>query len=98
MPILTIDALQENPWSVVSHELPPQPPRLLLELAYLAADYCRTSEFLLMEAARLGSYVPCGWMPGDDSPDVHEASEARWCEADARLAVISELLAQQLAS
>ena len=92
MPTLTIEAIRENPWNVVTHILPPDPTSLLLEVASLAAAYCRVSECTLMMAAREGSYTPCGWEPSDDHPDVHEESEARSLAADQRWSEISILL------
>ena len=85
MPALTIDMIRENPWSVITHILPHNPSPVLIELACLAADYCRRSEYVVMMAARDGSYKPPGWEPGIDQPDVHEESEARSCNADRRL-------------
>lgn len=41
MPILTIEAIRENPWNVMTRELPEHPSRLLLILAALAATLCR---------------------------------------------------------
>ncbi|MDR3487388.1 MAG: hypothetical protein P4M05_21090 [Bradyrhizobium sp.] len=49
---MTFEAIRENPWNVVALDLPPQPCRLLLRAAALAADYCRRSEYLFMLAAR----------------------------------------------
>jgi hypothetical protein len=77
MPTLTIEAIRENPWNVVTHKLPTVADELLLELASLAAAYCRASEYLLMHAAREGRYVPPGWEPRYPFPDGHEANEAR---------------------
>jgi hypothetical protein len=85
MPILTIEVIRENPWNVVTHTLPAQATELLLETAYLAADYCRNSEYTLMHAARDGEYVPEGWLPGPDSCDVHEINEERAWQADRKL-------------
>jgi hypothetical protein len=92
MPILTIEALRENPINVIAHDLPEAPTQLLLELAYLAADCRRKSEYLLMIAARETNYIPHGWEPTCDSPDIHEESEARCHEADLRLDEICDLL------
>jgi hypothetical protein len=41
MPTLTFEAIRQNPWNVLTHELPSTPPRLLLTLAQLAAASCR---------------------------------------------------------
>jgi hypothetical protein len=71
MTILTIEALRINPWNVVTSRLPAQPDQLLLEVAVLAADYCRTSEFVIVKAARLGLFEPAAW---DQIPDLDE----RW--------------------
>ncbi len=94
MPILTLAAIRENPWHVVTYTLPSRPNRLLLELAHLAADYCRHSETQLMFAARQRRYIPDGWSPDNDSPDVHEESEALALTAEARCEEISELYRQ----
>jgi hypothetical protein len=61
MPILTIEAIRQNPWNVLSHELPHDPSLLLLRLARMAADYCRRSENLLMFAVPDGEYLPVEW-------------------------------------
>ena len=95
MPILTIEAIRENPWNVVTHTLPTSPERLLLEVAYLATHYCRQGEYVLMTAARDGDYTPEGWEATTDSPDVHEESEARSFEADQRLQAICDLYEKQ---
>jgi hypothetical protein len=92
MPILSIEAIRENPWNAVTHSLPSHPTSFFLELVHLAATYCRTSEYLLMTGARDGSYTPHGWEANDNHPDAHEESEARSCEADRRLAEICHLL------
>jgi hypothetical protein len=82
MPTLTIEAIRDNPWNLITHELPEHPTELLLHLAIEAADYCRNSEYVLMEAAREGRYDPPNWRPSDEYPDAHEAYEARAIEAD----------------
>jgi len=75
MPILTIEALRENPWCVIAYELPPDPTRLLLRAASLAAIYCRDSEYLFVLAAREGDFTPTWWNGTDVTPDAHEESE-----------------------
>ena len=94
MTTLTIEAIRENPWSVVTHSLPPHPSRLLLALAYLAADYCRRSEHLLVRSARDGTYWPLkpdvanGVNPGSESArriqEVHQRIRelCTHCESD----------------
>jgi hypothetical protein len=95
MPILTLEAIRENPWNVVTNTLPTNPAMFLLEIAYFAADYCRRSETKLMMAARKGIYTPPGWEAGNDSPDVHEENEARSWSADFRLLEICDLLERE---
>jgi hypothetical protein len=80
MPILSLEAIRENPWNVLSHELPDQCQPLLLEIAWLAADYCSKSESLLLNAIRQQMdvpaqqrYIPAEWRPG--GPDAHEYHE-----------------------
>ncbi len=95
MSIMTLEAIRENPWNVIALPLPARPERILLEAAYLAADYCRRSEALLMNAARTGDYTPRGWNMSDDGPDIHEESEARGDSADRRLAEICALMEKE---
>jgi len=73
--ILSIEVVRRNPWHVLSHKLPHTPDPLLLRLAAYAADYCRHSEWLLMDAARVGFYVPPEFQDEPDSPDVSRISE-----------------------
>ena len=91
MPTLTLEAIRENPWNVVDHELPEHPSALLLRFAHFAAYYCRMSEMILMTAARLGFYQPRGWRFRLNDPDVHEESEPRSCDSDRTLEEICEL-------
>ena len=81
MPILTIEALRENPWNVMSRELPPRPAPVLVTLALMAAHYGQSSEEMLAFAARHGEYTPAWWKAGLEAgevlPDVHEESEER---------------------
>ena len=37
MPVLTLEAIRQNPWNVLTHDLPAEPSRLLLNVAQLAA-------------------------------------------------------------
>ncbi len=95
MSALTIEAIRKNPWNVVARRLPTHPDELLLELAHLAAGYCRSSEGWLMLAARAGVYTPLGWRAESGHPDVHEESEARACDADSRLMEICDAYQRQ---
>jgi hypothetical protein len=93
MPLLTIEVLRENPWNVLSHELPQHPSRVLLYLAALTARYCRGSEYMLMHAARRGDYIPTWWRPDRPvQPDAHEESEECVWRAERKLDEISKLL------
>ena len=96
MPILTIEAIRENPWNVLSQKLPPNSSLLLLRLARMAADYCRRSENLLMFAAVYSDYLPVEWQDSPDSPDAHEFSEALWFNADEKYRAITELLIEAM--
>jgi hypothetical protein len=91
-PILTIAALRENPWSVISHELPSNADKLLLTAAHLAVAYCGDSEYLLMRAARDGDYLPAWWDETGMTPDAHEESEELFYVADSKLLEIVKLL------
>ena len=94
MPILTIEAIRENPWNVLSQELPPNPSLLLLRLARMAADYCRRSENLLMFAVLYGDYLPAEWQESPPSPDAHEFNEALAFNADKKYRAICELIGE----
>lgn len=94
MPTLTTETIRENPWSAVTHALPPHCTELLLRLACLAAEYCRNSEYLLMHAAREGLYIPAGWQPLE-GPDVHEINEGRAEDADRALRGFRDLYEQE---
>lgn len=72
--------IRENPWNVTTHGLPDRCEPLLLEIAWLAADYCRKSESLLTNAVREDEYVPPEWQP--DGCDAHECTEANAEAAD----------------
>ncbi len=95
-PILTIAAIRENPWNVISDKLPENPCELLLNAAYIAATYCRDAEYMLMMAARDGAYVPEWWTGGEDDPDVHEESEERGWRAEVKLSEISGLRGEDI--
>ena len=90
-PILTVDAIRDNPWNAVTLPLPKRPSRLLVILAFYAADYCRVSEGLIVEAARRLRYVPPGWRPRTCQPDIHEDSENRAHAADIRCEEIDDV-------
>jgi hypothetical protein len=44
MPTLTLEAIRQNPWNAVTHDLPAHPSHQLLTLAQLAAACCRQIE------------------------------------------------------
>jgi hypothetical protein len=91
---LSVAEPQRNPWNVVSHTVPTQPSRVLLHLVAMAAYYCRTSENMLVFAARQAEYMPTSWrLEYDVQPDAHQESEARADTADFKLQEISKLLA-----
>jgi hypothetical protein len=65
MPVLTLEAIRQNPWNVLTHDLPAEPSRLLLNVAQLAAATCRQIESDLFATA-------C-----DEAPDSPLDAEAR---------------------
>ena len=83
MAMLTIEAIRENPWNVLTHKLPDACGPLLLEVAWLAADYCRKSESLLVNAVRQNIYAPPEWRPG--GPDAHEYTEGNALAAEKKV-------------
>lgn len=95
MPTLTLEAIRQNPWNVITHDLPSESSELLLRTARLAASYCRQSEHLIMLAARDGDYAPAWWTGGENDPDSHEESEGRSYEADDKLTEIDALLGEE---
>jgi predicted transcriptional regulator len=94
MPTLTLEAIRQNPWNVLTHDLPSDPSHLLLRVARLAASYCREAEYMLVLAIRAGDYVPAGWTGGENDSDAHEASEGRCYEADDKLTEIDALFGE----
>jgi hypothetical protein len=94
MPTLTLEAIRQNPWNVITQDLPSDPSQLLLRAARLAASYCREAEYMLVVAVRADEYVPAGWTGGEGDPDAHEASEGRAYEADDKLTEIDALLGE----
>ena len=52
MPILTLEAIRQNPWNVLTHELPSDPAELLLKAAQLAATCCRQIDVEILDATR----------------------------------------------
>jgi hypothetical protein len=84
MPVLTFELIRENPWNVISHPLPAPCRPLLHGLAYLAADYCCKSEYLLMNAALDGNYVPTGWRSDATGFDKHQINGERGWKAEAK--------------
>lgn len=93
MATLTIELLQQNPWNVMSHDLPEDPSHLLLILAQMAADYVRISEQRVMFAVRNREHVPPG-QPEGDWPDAHEISESNAQDADQKFCEVSCLLGE----
>ena len=91
MTLLTVEAVRENPWNVVTYALPAHPGPLLLAVAQLAADYCRQSECMLMQAARDGKYTPPGGPSIHSQPSPRGANEARAEEADQKLNQIYDI-------
>jgi hypothetical protein len=51
MPILTIEAIQQNPRNVISHDLPAYPSQELLRVAQFAAACCRQIESEILDLA-----------------------------------------------
>jgi hypothetical protein len=96
MPVLTIEDIRNNPWNVLTHQLPEKPDTLLLEIARVAAEYCRLSEAMLTDAVRDGLYLPPGWEPTEDWPDAHEITEGRMLDADEKCREIEALLENAL--
>src|SRR5579864_7696855 len=80
-PTLTLEVIRENPWNVLTHQLPPEPTDILLEIAAFAAAYCANSKYMLIQAARDDCYTPTWWRPDCICPDAHEESEDRGLRA-----------------
>lgn len=91
-PILTLETIAADPWNAVELPLPANVDKELLIAARSAAEYCADGHHELMEAARRGDHTPPGWTGADNEPDAHEYDEARWLQADTRLAVINDRL------
>jgi hypothetical protein len=95
MSTLTIATIRENPWNVITHGLPEHPEVLLLGLAQLAADYCRKSEQLCMQASSAGVYFPLSVTIAHGFLTVRHESKAKVDEAENKLAEIRELFLRE---
>lgn len=51
-PDLSVELIRENPWNAIYLPLPSDPNKPLLDLAIIAADYCRSSERLVLDECR----------------------------------------------
>ena len=89
MTTLTLPAILADPWNAVAQELPTAPEAFLLELAYMAANYCMEREQRLMHAARRGLYSPPEW--DRLGIGVHEFNEGRTLSAETRVIAIMRL-------
>jgi hypothetical protein len=96
MPTLTLEAIRENPWNVLTHDLPSDPTHLLLKTARLAATYCFNSENMFRSTARLGEYQPAWWDATDETPDAHEESENICRRVNDKLSEICDLLGEDV--
>jgi len=94
MATLTIELLQQNPWNVMSHDIPEDPSHLLLVLAQMAADYIRLSEQRVMFAVRNGEHVPARYRDDGNWPDAHEISEGHAQDADQKFLEVTFLLGE----
>jgi len=94
MTILTIAAIEADPWNAVEYDLPRDADSALLRAANSAARTCMEHEYELMMAAREGLYTPPGWMLAEDAPDIHEYNEYRWLKALDRVETIESRLGE----
>ncbi len=85
MPILTIEAVRENPWNVMSHKLPEHPSRLLLVIAQFAATCCRQIAGEMIDA--LNDVSEEAWL----SPEYNQAMD-QWSRAHRKIGEICFLL------
>jgi hypothetical protein len=89
MPTLTLDAIIENPASILTHELPEHPTRLMLTLAELAAALCRQMQDEIIEDSdrnRGGTAL---------ERNVKTAAIKRWTEAYRKQGEIGKLLEEK---
>ncbi|MGO9233427.1 MAG: hypothetical protein ACLP4V_04825 [Methylocella sp.] len=91
MTVLTLAAIEADPWNAVELAWPADADRVFMEAAYRAAKRCAVIEYDLLIAAREGRHIPEGWMTGEEeSPDIHEYNKARWLQAEQRMELIAE--------
>ena len=88
MPTLTIEAIRENPWNVMTHELPEHPSRVLLLVAQFAATCCRQIESEMIDALHDSSEQT--WL----RPEYSEALD-QWSRAHRKIGEIIFLLSDE---
>jgi hypothetical protein len=58
MPTLTVEAIRENPWNVMTHDIPFSPALILLSSAYLAATCYRRILAEMLDDSRADLSLP----------------------------------------
>jgi hypothetical protein len=91
MPILTLDAIKENPCNVLTHEMPERPTRLLLILAELAATLCRQmQDEIIDELERIYGFGDVAFARREGT-----AALGKWFEAYHKQGEVGELLEER---
>ncbi len=94
MTTLTLDAIRDNPWNAVTHELPDYMDGFFLQAVYCAAKYCRASEHGFSVAAREGYYEPQNWRPSGNCPTPYDQCLQRGEVAHRRCELVREIVKQ----
>lgn len=92
MTTLTLDAIRNNPWNAVTHELPRRMDGFFLQAVYCAANYCRTSEYGFGIAARESYYKPENWRPSANCPTPYDQCLQRGEAAHRRCELVREIV------
>ena|SRR5271165_3656157 len=95
MPVLTLEAIEADPWNAVQYELPAEAGRSLLDAALRAVQHCVDHEHKMILVAEDGLRT-LGRTPASKSlAEIHKTKKARWVQACARRDLIAEIIRHQ---
>jgi hypothetical protein len=95
MPVLTVEAIEEDAWNAVAFELPETAERGLLNVAYRAVKGCLSLERELMLAAEIGWRIKPETGEAE-YPPLYAQHKARWEQGCERLYLIADRYQHEL--
>jgi hypothetical protein len=95
MPVLTLEALEADPWNAVEYELPEEAERGLLDAAFRAVRGCLKREHDLMLAAEAEWRIKPETGEAEYPPN-HAEHKARWEQGCERLYLIADRYQHEL--